>query len=461
MKRDRSSLKWPTKYANRKGIVSGGLFIFFTAVQLLLLLIARHRHASRWLWVGFSAAPKAHEDEDEFHTRPSGCVTSQASTKAKTICSLRHACWDFSNANIISVREDMHNQVSGRRIEIHRDLKIDKINSRDQHLWKEDYHQSKDSLWLDGTTALHFMYQHAFQHYVPDFLHMLPAYWSPEEFNASSPKRALFLTRHECHGCSDVYGKDLFNAALCGQTSRTCTVPTVYPFETFDKALDWQVNKALWCHEESSCSKSDNISSVCFERLVLSLTGGFDWHFNATYRDELVYRVLGKERHIKRHICVNQRLGTRQILNLAEVVDFLRRKFHFFPTLVFFYEGMSFTEQVRTADSCYILLGPHGGGMTNAAFVRSDSSVIELHPGWYQHIYFYAEAVKSAGARYVPIVVPPSNITLGDNCLAYANVTKEVCERDDVCQYCFKDSSMYVDINLLEHGLSSLGTFRV
>ena len=99
--------------------------------------------------------------------------------------------------------------------------------------------------------------------------------------------------------------------------------------------------------------------------------------------------------------------------------------------------------------------------MTNTAFVRSDSIVIELHPAWYQHIYFYEEAVKSTGAQYFAIVVPPSNITLRENCLEYADVSQEECEKEGImggCAACFKDSSMYVDTSLLEGGLRAFET---
>ena len=402
--------------------------------------------------VGFPFQESKLTRSDTTLASPSGCVTSRSTSKDKTICSLRHACWDFSKASVISVYENQTNSgVSGKRFLLH-DLEI---SVRQHHQW-EKVSRSKAGLLLDGTTALHFMYQSAFQHFVPDFLNILPAYWSPEEFNASFPKRSLFLTEHSCPGCSETYSRDLFHASLCGHTKASCTSPIVYPFETYDRALDMQVNKKLWCHEKSSCSKAKNISLVCFERLVVSLTGGYDWHFSPKHRNVLVDRVLGKEGK-ERHICVNQRQGTRQILNLDEVVQFLTRKYKKVIKVVY-YEGLSFTEQVRTADYCSLLVAPHGGGMTNTAFVRSDSIVIELHPAWYQHIYFYEEAVKSTGGRYYPIIVPPSNITLRENCLVYADVSQEECDQDSNCANCFKDSSMYVDISRLEHGLRAFKT---
>jgi len=279
---------------------------------------------------------------------------------------LRHACWDFSEAGVISVYEDRSNPgVLGKKSLLH-DLEI---RVREHNLW-EDVSRGKTAMLLDGTTALHFMFQYAFQHFVPDFLNILPAYWSPEEFNASFPKRSIFLTAHPCHGCDETYGRELFHAALCGQTNIGCKVPIFHPFETYDRALDTQVNKKLWCHEESSCNQLESISLVCFERLVVSLTGGFDWYFYPENRNILVSRVLGKERD-ERHICVNQRQGTRIFLNLDEVVQFLSRRFQKLITVVDYAE-LSFTEQVKTADSCVLMIAPHGGGMANAAFVRSD-----------------------------------------------------------------------------------------
>ena len=366
----------------------------------------------------------------------------------KTICSLRQTCLDFSKPHQLTA----YGEVSQSAVDAMQFLTQNMTIMTSQLSWEEQAKHA--SIVYGGTTVLHLLFQHAFQHFVPDFLNLLPAYWSPELLNASRPNRSLFLTNHACQDCSLQYTNDLFRSALCG-VDKECHLPYAYPFELLDVALDADKNRRYWCREQAC--KDRKLKSVCFERLIVSPTGYIDWFFYPNHRDILVARTLGDFRYSRR-ICVNQRSGTRRIVNVHEVVDVLEKLFNL-DVKLFYFDGLPFNEQVRIIDSCSLLVAPHGGGMTNAVFIRKNATVIEFHPAWYQHIYYYEEAVKSVGASYLPIIVPVEDVILSPSCRRFARLEKDECtiERDVDCQTCFKNSDMRVETSSLTHEIVGRG----
>jgi len=124
------------------------------------------------------------------------------------------------------------------------------------------------------------------------------------------------------------------------------------------------------------------------------------------------------------------------------------------------FETLTFQEQVEAVDTCDLLLAPHGGGMTNTAFVRRHSTVIEFFPAWYFHVYFYESAVLSAGASYFPVVIPPEHTSLTSGCEQFAGVSQKECGKNARCPDCFKQSSMTVNIVLLEGVLNTVDALR-
>ena len=415
---------------------------------------------------------------DEGMRHPSSsCLSSSSGGKTKKICALRFACWNLDQPDEVVIYDEAPDKdVLG----FYSQEKIAKLWDNSQPLWSwnitlksrsagSSWSTAKSrSLYLSGTSVVHHMYQSAFQHYVPDFLSLLPAYWSSESLlKVAPPSRSIFLTEERCDDpslCNDNYTTELYKMSLCG--SGDCSMPVTHPFQLKTLALSSPVNLQYWCNDTASCLLSRGTTeSVCFETLVLSppTSYGSNWFFELGDRDTLVHRILGSDaRYDKRascNICIVQRTASRRILNLSEVLEMLKSRYDQGAKVITF-ETLTFQEQVKAVDTCDLLLAPHGGGMTNTAFVRQHSTVIEFFPAWYFHMYFYESAVLSAGASYFPVVISPEHISLTSGCEQYAGISQKECGKNASCPDCFKQSSMTVNIVLLKGVLNTVDALR-
>ena len=82
-----------------------------------------------------------------------------------------------------------------------------------------------------------------------------------------------------------------------------------------------------------------------------------------------------------------KRNGGRRITNLPEVMEALL-KIGWNPEEVHL-EGMSFQTQVQKIANASVLIGTHGNGIGNAAWLPDNSMVIELHQYGEGKIYMY------------------------------------------------------------------------
>lgn len=346
---------------------------------------------------------------------------------------------------------------------------------------------SRSTVHLNGTTAIHILYQHAFQHFVPDFVTLLPVYWDPEILNATKPRRALFLTQEICPLCDETYPSSLFehavnhwNSTTHCKLSRECSVVVRYPFVTLSEAIHKRFDTEFWCYEKTCRKSKDNRHNyACFDEVVLSLNDDIQWSFGRIDRNELAKRTMGQrstlgwffdkqdsqrlvektigKRSEKERICFGQRSGhSRVIRNLAEVRSFLQERFAQVVDVISF-EDMSFEAQLALIDTCKVLVAPHGGAMTNAAFIKQGSKVVEIFPAHFQHIYYYESAVKSAGASYAPLIASVQRVEVDSSCEKYKLWTLEKCQDSPICQDCFKQGNMTVDIGVLSSLLTGLG----
>jgi hypothetical protein len=77
--------------------------------------------------------------------------------------------------------------------------------------------------------------------------------------------------------------------------------------------------------------------------------------------------------------------GYRRVLNEAEVIEFLRRRG--FEEIRF--ENLSIPEQAAAMASCEVVVGPHGGGLSNLVFCSPGAKVIEVFPPELVHGFFW------------------------------------------------------------------------
>lgn len=111
---------------------------------------------------------------------------------------------------------------------------------------------------------------------------------------------------------------------------------------------------------------------------------------------KIAYKGISSNYH---KVLINQRKGNyRQIINIQDLIDGIYKELHVAP-IVFAFENMNVTEQIRTMYSAKILVSMHGAGLSNIIFMRPKSILIEIlppnfNPGFYEII------AKQAGLLY-------------------------------------------------------------
>lgn len=74
-----------------------------------------------------------------------------------------------------------------------------------------------------------------------------------------------------------------------------------------------------------------------------------------------------------------------------------------------FFEGMTLSEQVAVMQATDVLVGAHGAGLSNALFMRTNSSLVELAPFAYYATVFEELALMQASLRYSRFVAKPDD----------------------------------------------------
>lgn len=92
----------------------------------------------------------------------------------------------------------------------------------------------------------------------------------------------------------------------------------------------------------------------------------------------------------------------RKITNEGALVDVLKNKY---DARIFVSTGQSIKEQARKFYEAEIIISPHGAGMSNVIYCRSNTVIIELIPDKYINPCFATLALNK-GCRYYPNVFP-------------------------------------------------------
>eukprot|EP00168_Porphyra_purpurea_P011487 TRINITY_DN2916_c0_g1_i8.p2 TRINITY_DN2916_c0_g1~~TRINITY_DN2916_c0_g1_i8.p2 ORF type:complete len:359 (+),score=96.59 TRINITY_DN2916_c0_g1_i8:1615-2691(+) len=74
-----------------------------------------------------------------------------------------------------------------------------------------------------------------------------------------------------------------------------------------------------------------------------------------------------------------------------------------------FFEGMTLDEQVAVMQATDVLVGAHGAGLSNALFMRTNASLVELAPFAYYATVFEELALTQASLRYTRFIAKPDD----------------------------------------------------
>lgn len=101
---------------------------------------------------------------------------------------------------------------------------------------------------------------------------------------------------------------------------------------------------------------------------------------------------------VSRHRLLVLRRHTRRLASLSEL-DQLSARLRLEPTYL---EGMAFRDQVKLFSESELVVGIHGAGLSNVAFVPAGGGVVEIPPSWYQ-VEFFGLVARDAGLRFARV----------------------------------------------------------
>ncbi|MEH7502243.1 glycosyltransferase family 61 protein [Neobacillus drentensis] len=105
-------------------------------------------------------------------------------------------------------------------------------------------------------------------------------------------------------------------------------------------------------------------------------------------RNELMVNALKKnksKRTPKRIYISRGKASTRNVVNERELISLLKK--YKFTTV--YLETMSVVEQIRLFHEAEVIIGAHGGGLTNLTFCQPDTKVLELFSPHYVHTCYW------------------------------------------------------------------------
>ena len=108
----------------------------------------------------------------------------------------------------------------------------------------------------------------------------------------------------------------------------------------------------------------------------------------------------GKTTRITFVVRVSKRIKTRRVANAKEFAAALREALPTTDVLLVDPGALSFEDQVALMRRTDVLVGMHGGALTNLLFLKTGATVVELHP-FYQRARCYDNLARWAGVKYL------------------------------------------------------------
>jgi len=104
-------------------------------------------------------------------------------------------------------------------------------------------------------------------------------------------------------------------------------------------------------------------------------------------------------------IYISRKFARRRVMNEDELLPVLEK----FGFKVYYFESMTFREQVTLVSGAEIILGMHGAGMTNMIFMPEGRKVVEFIIGGKGHNNCYYSMANSMGHKYHYLITSSEN----------------------------------------------------
>jgi hypothetical protein len=372
-----------------------------------------------------------------------------------TLFYLENVCWSSAHPNIFTVHS------SPIRSDLPPNLNYSKFQFQTStKSWKKV--SKKANILIKEPVSFVFTYQCAFQHVTRELLPHL-SYIFGSQLDKQIQLETILFFQEEPYFVAPSWTNSLLHHLSTALTNpprfgnlTTCPVirdafqakSSCEPFLPYYKPQHTCHPKLNW----SFCAKT-----ITFANHV--------WYFDLQSSHSIRKAVLAKAiYHPPTQICLNQRSGSRSIVNLQEVRQLLVTLFPNSTVKTYSYEEKSFLEQAHLINKCKLILHPHSGGETNLIFIHPNSTVIEFFAKFYSPIFYFEELVKSTGSTHIPVMV--EELELPSECEQYKH-NDTSCVRPPfphrptltACNLCYKEASFRVNLNELRLILRNLSFF--
>jgi hypothetical protein len=364
---------------------------------------------------------------------------------------VRNVCWSSSDPTVLTIhRGKQHQDEEMGTLPPHLIFTFLKVQ-QSSISWEEM--SSEANIFIPKPVSFVFTYQCAFQHVTREILpHLSFLYKTRQNMNIQIDRVMTFQMHPSFRNPS--WTKS-FLSSITNDLPKAPYFSTLNSCPIFSKTFRSQSSCApfpRYWRPQHRCRPQSNWS-FCANMIAFS---NHLWYFDLESSDYIRKAVLGEAiYHPSQFICLNQRVGTRSILNLEEVRQLIMSMFPDHIVKHFSYEGKTFLEQAHLINTCKLVLHPHGGGETNLMFLQPNSTVIEFFSKYFNPVSYFGDLVTSTGSTHIPMIV--QNVELPAGCEQYSQGNRSddamSCGNYEVhmtpCTECYKDANFIVDLDAL------------
>ena len=150
-------------------------------------------------------------------------------------------------------------------------------------------------------------------------------------------------------------------------------------------------------------------ANECYRDLIVGISKvkdfkGTQYQFPTNFTQKLIPLIfkqfnLSENNETTNSIVFINRRNSRKIVNSKEIIETIRKQFPQYTINEYYFENMPMKEQIRVSSNAKILIGAHGSGISHLAWMKPNSTVIEIFPYLYICRNWYKKASVVSATR--------------------------------------------------------------
>ena len=152
-------------------------------------------------------------------------------------------------------------------------------------------------------------------------------------------------------------------------------------------------------------------ANECYRDLIVGISKvkdfkGTQYQFPTNFTQKLIPLIfkqfnLSENNETTNSIVFINRKNSRKIVNSKEIIETIRKQFPQYTINEYYFENMPMKEQIRVSSNAKILIGAHGSGISHLAWMKPNSTVIEIFPYLYICRNWYKKASVVSAVNYL------------------------------------------------------------